>query len=142
MFYSLKIVLLSAGSAEWIQNIMEGNGFLISVIGMTIVFSGLLLISLSIKLLTKLDSKNIGVDENKSSEISPLSNEENNPLPEEVIIAITTAISLCHSYVEGEKQRLTWEDDSYEQSPWSVSGIVQAVTQRSNISTVKGQTNA
>ncbi|MGD9899884.1 MAG: OadG family transporter subunit [Calditrichaceae bacterium] len=142
MSYSLKIVLLSAGSAEWIQKIVEGNGLLISVIGMTIVFSGLLLISLSIRLLTKLDSNNIGDDENETIGISALSDEENNSVSEEVIIAITTAISLCHSYVEGEKQRLTWEDDSYEQSPWSVSGIVQGVTQRSNISTMKGQTNA
>ena len=125
---------LALASPGWIENIEQGRGLLIAIIGMTVVFSGLVLISLVIRLLIRLFEDR----RKKEKPVQTVETHEENELSEEEVLAITTAINLCSIYIEGEKQRLTWEFDQHDQSSWSVTGRAQTLAQRSNISRLKG----
>lgn len=132
IIFLLQGVTLAA--SDWYQNISEGRGFLIALIGMTIVFCGLVLISLVIRLM-------IHFLEDRKQVIEPAKKTEKSvseKLTEEELLAIVTALNLSSIYIEGERQRLTWEASQLDQSSWSVTGRVQTLSKRSNISRLKG----
>lgn len=124
----------SFANPAWLDNINNGKGFMIALIGMTIVFSGLVLISLIIRLLIRF------IEDRKKEikqETAPAALTESE-LTDEEVMAIATALNLCSIYIEGEKQRLTWEFDQLDQSSWGVTGRAQSLAQKTTISRLKG----
>jgi Na+-transporting methylmalonyl-CoA/oxaloacetate decarboxylase gamma subunit len=125
---------IASASPGWIDNIQKGNGLLIALIGMTVVFSGLVLISLIIRVLVHYVEERPKTSPNAQSETGS----QVRDLSDEEVLAIVTAINLCSIYIEGEKQRLTWKFDQLDQSSWGITGRAQTLAQRSSISRLKG----
>jgi Na+-transporting methylmalonyl-CoA/oxaloacetate decarboxylase gamma subunit len=119
---------------SWLENIHNGKGILIAFIGMSIVFSGLVFINIIIRILLKYLDPPKSQPKATPAPVSATSD----TLSDEEVLAITTAIGLSTIYIEGEKQRLTWEYEQLDQSSWSVTGRAQTLAQRTNITRLKG----
>ncbi|MCF8056504.1 MAG: OadG family protein [Desulfocapsa sp.] len=95
-----------------------------SLIGMGLVFGGLLIIALYITLLPRLlklgQSKPLKVGIRKSVD----SGEE-----EEILLAIATALHLRNNFPDGD-ERITWKSHGDMESPWLVSGRMHSLHSR------------
>ena len=95
-----------------------------SLMGMGLVFSGLLIIALYIILLPRLlelcQPKPLKVEKGKSAE---------NGEEEEILLAIATALHLHNNFPDGD-ERITWKSHGDMESPWLVSGRMHSLTNR------------
>ncbi len=119
-----------------IQNLLqpEFNALLFSLMGMGLVFGGLIIIACYIFLLPKL--LNIGnkqVKDRQKSSTDDKINEE-----EEILLAIATALHLHNDFPEGE-DRITWKSHGDMESPWLVSGRMQSLSSRQQLTSWNSQ---
>jgi Na+-transporting methylmalonyl-CoA/oxaloacetate decarboxylase gamma subunit len=109
-----------------LHNILQPgfNALLFSLMGMALVFAGLLIIAVYILLLPKLLA--IGTPKRQKS----TGNEEKDQLlEEEVLLAIATALHLHNDFPEGD-DRITWKSHGDMESPWLVSGRLHSLNIR------------
>lgn len=100
-----------------------------SLMGMSLVFGGLLIIALYILLLPKLLA--LGERKVKRQE-SKHTDEKYRQEEEEILLAIATALHLHDDFPEGE-DRITWKSHGDIESPWLVSGRMQSLKSRQQV---------
>lgn len=100
------------------------NALQFSLMGIALVFAGLLIIAIYILLLPKLLA--IGTPKQQRN----TGKEKKDQLQEEeVLIAIATALHLHDNFPEGE-DRITWKSHGDMESPWLVSGRLHSLNIR------------
>lgn len=105
-------------------------GVRISIIGMTIVFSGLVILSLSLPLIRKLAE-----GKSKKSEHNDAATLDTGELTEEEIVAITVAIHAHFAKISRiEDMQLTWEMYDKPYSPWRLAGRSRILMDRTAFS--------
>ncbi|PLX94084.1 MAG: hypothetical protein C0620_06675 [Desulfuromonas sp.] len=112
-------------------NILRGDGITITLIGMIIVFSGLLLISLFIRLLPRalaLIDHLCTKSEARNSSSSPIST---TPSDDEVHAAICLAIHMELERCGGDLQRITISRRPAPGSFWNSAGKMRSLSDRS-----------
>ncbi len=95
-----------------------------SLMGMSLVFGGLLIIALYIALLPKLLDLFKAKPKQLKSEKSTDPEKE-----EEILLAIATAFHLHNNFPDGD-ERITWKSHGDMESPWLVSGRMQSLNNR------------
>jgi Na+-transporting methylmalonyl-CoA/oxaloacetate decarboxylase gamma subunit len=107
----------------------EFNAFKFSLMGMGLVFGGLLIIALYIFLLPKL----LALGERKPKVQDAQCTDDKCKLEEEeILLAIATALHLHNDFPEGE-DRITWKSHGDMESPWLVSGRMQSLKSRQQV---------
>jgi hypothetical protein len=114
------------------DNLFRGdfNAITFSLFGLTLVFSGLIIISLFILILPKLvnSSQKSG---NKGDAASP--DPSLDSLTEkELLLAIATAFHLDQDFPE-ENEKITWKSHGDIATPWQISGRDHGLSVRSHI---------
>jgi Na+-transporting methylmalonyl-CoA/oxaloacetate decarboxylase gamma subunit len=95
-----------------------------SLMGMGLVFGGLLIIAIYITLLPKL--LKLGKSKPRPSKAKKaVSNDDE----EEILLAIATAFHLHNNFPDGD-ERITWKSHGDMESPWLVSGRLQTLNSR------------
>lgn len=94
-----------------------------SLMGMGLVFGGLVIIAIYITLLPRL--LNLISPKPKPSQNIQTSNDGE----EEILLAITTALHLHNNFPDGD-ERITWKSHGDMESPWLVSGRMQSLNSR------------
>lgn len=114
-----------------VENIIAGNGLEITLTGMTIVFSGLLLISLFIVLLPRMLDL---FDRLVSKETRPIKTLNTTPVPpseEEIMAAISLAIHIELERCGGDLQQITMAKRPSTGSFWHTAGKMRSLSNRS-----------
>jgi Na+-transporting methylmalonyl-CoA/oxaloacetate decarboxylase gamma subunit len=95
-----------------------------SLMGMGLVFGGLVIIAIYITLLPKLLQLTTPKPKpSKNGETSDDGEEE------EILLAIATALHLHNNFPDGD-ERITWKSHGDMESPWMVSGRMQSLANR------------
>ncbi len=95
-----------------------------SIMGMVLVFAGLVIIAIYITLLPRL----LKLGHRKPQ--SALSQEPSDRLEEEeILLAIATAYHLHNNFPDGD-ERITWKSHGDMESPWLVSGRMHSLQSR------------
>jgi len=116
------------------QNVLDGHGFAITLIGMAIVFSGLLLISLFIAQLPRMLEL---FDRLVSRAVRPAPSElavaERAVVSqgEELMAAISLVVHMELERLTGESQKITILRHSGQGAIWASAGKVRSLSQRS-----------
>lgn len=105
------------------------NALQFSLMGMTLVFGGLLIIALYIYLLPKLLALGERQPKRKKSQCN---SEKCKQEEEEILLAIATALHLHCDFPEGE-DRITWKSHGDMESPWLVSGRLRSLKNRQQV---------
>ncbi len=100
------------------------NGLQFSLMGMGLVFGGLLIIAAYILLLPRLLA--IGAPKPQKSTGNKAKDQV---AEEEILLAIATALHLHNDFPEGE-DRITWKSHGDMESPWLVSGRLHSLNIR------------
>lgn len=100
------------------------NGLQFSLMGMGLVFGGLLIIAVYILLLPRLLA--IGAPKPQKSSGNK---KKDQVAEEEILLAIVTALHLHNDFPEGE-DRITWKSHGDMESPWLVSGRLHSLNIR------------
>jgi Na+-transporting methylmalonyl-CoA/oxaloacetate decarboxylase gamma subunit len=95
-----------------------------SLMGMGLVFGGLVIIAIYITLLPKLLKWNSPKAKPSQSQQTSDDGEE-----EEILLAIATALHLHNNFPDGD-ERITWKSHGDMESPWLVSGRMQNLNSR------------
>ena len=95
-----------------------------SLMGMGLVFGGLVIIAIYITLLPKL--LNLGNPKPKPSQNKQTADDGEE---EEILLAIATALHLHNNFPDGD-ERITWKSHGDMESPWLVSGRMQSLNSR------------
>ena len=95
-----------------------------SLMGMGLVFGGLVIIAIYITLLPRLLKLGSPKPQAVQSKQSADNNEE-----EEILLAIVTALHLHNNFPDGD-ERITWKSHGDMESPWLVSGRMQTLNSR------------
>ena len=115
-----------------IHNVLrpEFNALQFSLMGMALVFGGLLFIALYITLLPKL----LALSEKTSKPQGSVTCTDKKCVQEEeeILLAIATALHLHSNFPEGE-DRITWKSHGDMESPWLVSGRMQSLKSRQQV---------
>lgn len=108
-----------------LHNILQPgfNALQFSLMGMALVFAGLLIIAIYIILLPKLLS--LATPKQQSAGKA----QKDQLQEEEILIAIATALHLHTDFPEGE-DRITWKRHGDMESPWLVSGRLHSLNIR------------
>lgn len=106
------------------QNVIDGNGLGITITGMLIVFSGLLLISLFIAALPKL----LALKESKPEKKPTPINEPAEPTEDEIMAVIALVLHLETERSLGEGSRLTISRRK-RGSIWSSAGKMRSLSE-------------
>ena len=95
-----------------------------SLMGMGLVFGGLLIIALYITLLPRL--LKLGQPKApKAENTTPVNSDEE----ENILLAIATALHLHNNFPDGD-ERITWKSHGDMESPWLVSGRMHSLNSR------------
>lgn len=99
----------------------------LSLMGMALVFGGLLIIAFYISLLPRL----LQLTTPKPKEVIPTENSADDTREEEILLAIATALHLHNNFPDGD-ERITWKShgDMESPSPWLVSGRMHGLNSR------------
>lgn len=116
------------------ENISAGNGFETTITGMTIVFSGLLLISLFIILLPRMLSlfdRLTAKDKTPAAATPANAGAPSSPTEEEILAAISVAIHIELERCGGDLQRITMPKRPSSGSFWHTAGKMRSLSNRS-----------
>lgn len=116
------------------ENIRAGNGYEITLTGMAIVFSGLLLISLFIVLLPRMLALLDRLTEKGRPPTTVAKTVSSAPLPptdEEIMAAISLAIHIEMERCGGDLQRITMAKNPSSGSFWHTAGKMRSLSNRS-----------
>ena len=100
-----------------------------SLMGMSLVFGGLVIIAIYITLLPRL----LKLSKPKPKPSKSLQTSDNDK-EEEILLAIATALHLHNNFPDGD-ERITWKSHGDMESPWLVSGRMQSLTVRKSTNT-------
>ena len=145
-FLNFYFFMSGAVTKSGIDNVIEGNGINLTILGMSVVFSGLLTMTIVLNLLEgsiqgmkklidslsrtfapkETQSKESGEREEQKAKISPV---ESKPaiMTGEEVVAICTALVLHHRmYLDTQKEILTWKGKGRLNtlSPWTLEGRI------------------
>ena len=95
-----------------------------SLMGMSLVFGGLVIIAIYITLLPRL--LKLGNPKTKASKNQQATNDDEE---EEILLAIATALHLHNNFPDGD-ERITWKSHGDMESPWLVSGRMHSLNSR------------
>lgn len=101
------------------------NALQFSLMGMGLVFGGLLIIALYITLLPKL--LQLATPKVKCAKADEKAQDKTQE--EEILLAIATALHL-HNNFPGSDERITWKSHGDMESPWLVSGRMHGLNSR------------
>ncbi|MBU0961537.1 MAG: OadG family protein [Proteobacteria bacterium] len=103
------------------------NALQFSLMGLGLVFGGLLIIALYITLLPRL----LELTQRKQSSLAKIETAADKNQKEEILLAIATAFHLHSNFPEGS-ERITWKShgDMESPSPWLVSGRMHSLNIR------------
>jgi Na+-transporting methylmalonyl-CoA/oxaloacetate decarboxylase gamma subunit len=108
-----------------IENLVKGRGLELALIGMSVVFSGLVLLTISLFLMERIMKWHSGrttPSNGTDGKTSPLTKEDKVMTGEEAA-AIFTAIILYHRlHMDEHRQRITFQQSVRPLSPWALSG--------------------
>ncbi|MDY0268473.1 OadG family protein [Trichloromonas sp.] len=116
------------------QNVLDGHGFAITIIGMAIVFSGLVLISLFIAQLPRLlalfdrlttSAPRLAAPREVVAEGAAV------PRGEEIMAVISLVVHMELERLTGESQKITILRRSGQGAIWASAGKVRSLSQRS-----------
>jgi len=119
-----------------LANLFAGdfNAVTFSIIGILLVFVGLIIISLYIVslpwLLKRLDNKRTSISAESADKVAE---QQDIAQEKELLLAIATAFYLDQNFPE-ENQKITWKSHGDVESPWLISGRVQGMAQRTHVS--------
>jgi Na+-transporting methylmalonyl-CoA/oxaloacetate decarboxylase gamma subunit len=116
------------------QNVLDGQGFAITLIGMVIVFSGLLLISLFIAQLPRLLDFFDRLTTRTARPEAPseaVAERVTVPQGEEIMAAISLVVHMELERLTGESQKITLLRRSGQGAIWASAGKVRSLSQRS-----------
>jgi Na+-transporting methylmalonyl-CoA/oxaloacetate decarboxylase gamma subunit len=116
------------------DKIIAGQGFEIAFTGMTIVFSGLLLISLFIRLLPRCLKKLDKLTAKDSAQTAPLPGNDVTDLAateEEIMAAIGLALHMELERCGGDMQQITIKRSAAAGSFWNSAGKMRSLSNRS-----------
>jgi len=129
-----------------VQNIIQGNGMTISLTGMAIVFSGLIVITIFIKLLPKLlglsfkkqqqetlPSKNIAVPATGNS--AEIAADEGDDKDIASLIGLVLHLEQERLF-QTENQYITMDRYNSQQSMWGITGRMRSTPHRRNYAKV------
>ncbi|MBU0966105.1 MAG: OadG family protein [Proteobacteria bacterium] len=117
-----------------VANLFAGdfNAVTFSIIGMLLVFVGLIIISLYIVSLPWL-LKRLGKRPARPTDAADkLAEQQTIDQEKEILMAIATAFYLDQNFPE-ENQKITWKSHGDVESPWLISGRVQGMAQRTHV---------
>lgn len=100
------------------------NALQFSLVGMGLVFGGLIIIAIFITLLPKL----LQIRKRRKKPLEDI-NVKNGANEEEILLAITTALHLHNNFPDGD-ERITWKSHGDMESPWLVSGRMNGLNAR------------
>ena len=118
-----------------IHNLLQPgfNALQFSLIGMGLVFGGLLIIAFYIMLLPKL----LAIAEKKPKQLQTTGTDEKcRQEEEEILLAIAAALHLHSDFPEGE-DCITWKSHGDMESPWLVSGRMHSLKNRQQVTSWK-----
>lgn len=95
-----------------------------SLMGMGLVFGGLVIIAIYITLLPRVLKPRSSKSQSSSVKKPADRNEE-----VEILLAISTALHLHNNFPDGD-ERITWKSHGDMESPWLVSGRMQSLNNR------------
>ena len=95
-----------------------------SLMGMGLVFGGLVIIAIYITLLPKLLKLGSPKPQQSTTQKAVTNGEE-----EEILLAIATALHLHNNFPDGD-ERITWKSHGDMESPWLVSGRMHTLNSR------------
>ena len=116
------------------QNVLDGQGFAITLIGMVIVFSGLLLISLFIAQLPRMLDFFDRLTTRAARPEAPseaVAERVTVPQGEEIMAAISLVVHMELERLTGESQKITILRRSGQGAIWASAGKVRSLSQRS-----------
>jgi Na+-transporting methylmalonyl-CoA/oxaloacetate decarboxylase gamma subunit len=115
-----------------LQNVLDGHGIAISLTGMLIVFSGLVLISLFITQLPNLLALYDRLTTRRSDQSVPVPTApEASDREEDIMTAIALVIHLELERLTGESQKITISRRPGQGSIWASAGKMRSLSQRS-----------
>lgn len=97
-----------------------------SLMGMAIVFAGLVIIAIYIVVLPRLLQLFATLRKRKTSSKEKIVKEESKSNELEILLAIATATHLHINFPEGNEQ-ITWKSHGDIESPWQVSGRMHSL---------------
>lgn len=106
------------------------NAITFSLFGISLVFSGLIIISLFITILPRLANKPLrasrtGDGDNSDVALDSLAEKE-------LLLAIATAFHLDQDFPE-ENEKITWKSHGDIETPWQISGRAHGLSLRSHV---------
>lgn len=121
-----------------IQNIIDGKGPTLSIIGMSVVFSGLIVLFIVLFSLEKvidvgkrLLKKISGLWRKDSVKEEIIRDKEGKRITGEEAAAICTALILYHRlHMDEQRQKITFGSTLKQLSPWALSGKVRQMKNR------------
>lgn len=96
-----------------------------SLMGMGLVFGGLVIIAIYITLLPRL----LEMGTPRPQQVTQTSKATDNDEEEEILLAIATALHLHSNFPDGD-ERITWKSHGDMESPWLVSGRMHSLNSR------------
>jgi Na+-transporting methylmalonyl-CoA/oxaloacetate decarboxylase gamma subunit len=107
------------------------NAVLFSLFGMSMVFGGLVVISLYIAILPKLLALP-GRLKNRKNKATDTSKNNSETVDRDILIVIAAALHLNQNFPE-EKDKITWKSHGDLESPWKISGRVHGLSIRNQV---------
>jgi len=145
-FMNVFVLMSAAASKSGIEGIIEGNGINLTILGMSVVFSGLIVMALVLnflegavkgvkKLFTSLSSSLNKKEEEGEVKGSPSESEHSasSSMTAEEVVAICTALVLHHRmYLDTQKEILTWKGKGRLNTltPWTLEGRIHRTPPR------------
>ncbi len=107
----------------------EFNAVVFSIFGMTMVFAGLIVISIYIALLPKILALPSSLKKRASKGKNELASAETE---EDILLAIAVALHLYKDFPEAN-EKITWKSHGDIDSPWKISGRVHGLSVRTHV---------
>lgn len=107
------------------------DAVLFSLFGMSMVFGGLVVISLYIAILPKLLALP-GRIKNWKNKNTDTSKKNSETVDQDILIVIAAALHLNQNFPE-EQDKITWKSHGDLESPWKISGRVHGLSIRNHV---------
>ncbi len=106
----------------------EFNAVLFSILGMAMVFAGLVVISIYITMLPKI----LALPARFKKKRGKAAKEESVSIEQDILLAIAVALHLQRNFPE-ENEKITWKSHGDMDSPWKISGRVHGLSSRTHV---------
>ena len=111
-------------------NTPEFDAVMFALFGMSMVFGGLVIISLYITILPKLLALPSKLKNRKK--MVNVKADDSGQTDQDILIVIATAFHLSQNFPE-ENEKITWKSHGALESPWKISGRVHGLSVRNQV---------